>query len=80
MRLGRNHWHGAHVLSLLSILGTLPAGWRNQIFIIAMKLFGGGFYFRCRKVLNMRLFPNDKNGKAWDQNVMQKSYSVLLVQ
>ncbi|KAH9562005.1 hypothetical protein CY35_05G050300 [Sphagnum magellanicum] len=27
----------------------------------------------------MRLFPNDKNGKAWDQNVMQKSYSVLLV-
>lgn len=36
--------------------------------------------FICRKVLNMRLFPNDKNGKAWDQNVMQKSYSVLLVQ
>ncbi|CAK9876169.1 unnamed protein product [Sphagnum jensenii] len=35
--------------------------------------------FICRKVLNMRLFHNDKNGKAWDQNVMQKSYSVLLV-
>ncbi|KAI3887505.1 hypothetical protein MKX03_032014 [Papaver bracteatum] len=26
----------------------------------------------CRKVLNMRLFTNDKTGKAWDQNVMQK--------
>jgi hypothetical protein len=25
--------------------------------------------FICRKVLNMRLFPNEKNGKAWDQNV-----------
>ncbi|KAL4204684.1 hypothetical protein AMTRI_Chr01g111130 [Amborella trichopoda] len=33
----------------------------------------------CRKVLNMRLFPNEKNGKAWDQNVMQKHYEVLLV-
>ncbi|XP_010279191.1 PREDICTED: D-tyrosyl-tRNA(Tyr) deacylase [Nelumbo nucifera] len=33
----------------------------------------------CRKVLNMRLFPNDKTGKAWDQNVMQRNYGVLLV-
>ncbi|XP_047969919.1 D-aminoacyl-tRNA deacylase [Salvia hispanica] len=33
----------------------------------------------CRKVLNMRLFPNEKTGKAWDQNVMQKNYKVLLV-
>ncbi|MCL7029348.1 hypothetical protein MKW94_012593 [Papaver nudicaule] len=33
----------------------------------------------CRKVLNMRLFTNDKTGKAWDQNVMQKNYGVLLV-
>ncbi|GFZ06123.1 D-Tyr-tRNA(Tyr) deacylase family protein [Actinidia rufa] len=32
----------------------------------------------CRKVLNMRLFPNDKSGKNWDQNVMQKNYGVLL--
>ncbi len=44
--------------------------WLEKLnFIIAMKLFGGGFFFRCRKVLNMRLFPNEKNGKAWDQNV-----------
>ncbi|KAK1414550.1 hypothetical protein QVD17_30296 [Tagetes erecta] len=33
----------------------------------------------CRKVLNMRLFPNEQNGKTWDQNVMQKNYEVLLV-
>ncbi|XP_058195910.1 uncharacterized protein LOC131312158 isoform X1 [Rhododendron vialii] len=33
----------------------------------------------CRKVLNMRLFPNEKTGKNWDQNVMQRSYGVLLV-
>ncbi|KAL7089081.1 hypothetical protein ACP275_13G166500 [Erythranthe tilingii] len=33
----------------------------------------------CRKVLNMRLFPNDKTGKTWDQNVMQRNYEVLLV-
>ncbi|KAK6124368.1 hypothetical protein DH2020_041861 [Rehmannia glutinosa] len=24
----------------------------------------------CRKVLNMRLFPNEKTGKSWDQNVI----------
>ncbi|KAL0442697.1 UNVERIFIED_CONTAM: D-aminoacyl-tRNA deacylase [Sesamum latifolium] len=24
----------------------------------------------CRKVLNMRLFPNEKTGKTWDQNVI----------
>ncbi|KAJ8770385.1 hypothetical protein K2173_014999 [Erythroxylum novogranatense] len=33
----------------------------------------------CRKVLNMRLFPNDNTGKGWDLNVMQRNYSVLLV-
>ncbi|XAR59207.1 D-aminoacyl-tRNA deacylase [Bertholletia excelsa] len=33
----------------------------------------------CRKVLNMRLFPDDKTGKNWDQNVMQRNYGVLLV-
>ncbi|CAI9270006.1 unnamed protein product [Lactuca saligna] len=33
----------------------------------------------CRKVLNMRLFPNEKTGKTWDQSVMQKNYEVLLV-
>ncbi|KAL6992445.1 hypothetical protein U1Q18_010553 [Sarracenia purpurea var. burkii] len=33
----------------------------------------------CRKVLNMRLFSNEKTGKKWDQNVMQRNYGVLLV-
>lgn len=33
----------------------------------------------CRKLLNMRLFPNEKTGKTWDQNVMQKNLEVLLV-
>ncbi|XP_020575258.1 D-tyrosyl-tRNA(Tyr) deacylase [Phalaenopsis equestris] len=33
----------------------------------------------CRKVLNMRLFPNEKSGKAWDQSVMQRNFGVLLV-
>ncbi|MCD7448801.1 hypothetical protein HAX54_046647 [Datura stramonium] len=33
----------------------------------------------CRKVLNMRLFPNDDTGKTWDQSVVQKNYEVLLV-
>jgi len=33
---------------------------------------------RCRKVLNMRLFPNENSGKAWDHSVMQKNYQVLL--
>ncbi|XVE51423.1 hypothetical protein DITRI_Ditri02bG0039000 [Diplodiscus trichospermus] len=33
----------------------------------------------CRKVLNMRLFPNEGTGKGWDQNVMQRNYGVLLV-
>ncbi|KAL3519915.1 hypothetical protein ACH5RR_018064 [Cinchona calisaya] len=33
----------------------------------------------CRKVLNMRLFPNEKTGKTWDQNVMQKNLEILLV-
>ncbi|MCO5580800.1 hypothetical protein L7F22_034671 [Adiantum nelumboides] len=35
--------------------------------------------FICRKALNMRIFPNEQNGKAWDQSVMQRSYEVLLV-
>ncbi|XP_038710117.1 D-aminoacyl-tRNA deacylase [Tripterygium wilfordii] len=33
----------------------------------------------CRKVLSMRLFPNESTGKSWDQNVMQRNYEVLLV-
>ncbi|XP_010916049.1 uncharacterized protein [Elaeis guineensis] len=33
----------------------------------------------CRKVLNMRLFPNERSGKAWDQSVMQRNFGVLLV-
>ncbi|KAL8468153.1 hypothetical protein ACS0TY_031407 [Phlomoides rotata] len=33
----------------------------------------------CRKVLNMRLFPDENTGKNWDQSVMQKNYEVLLV-
>ncbi|GAU39115.1 hypothetical protein TSUD_320900 [Trifolium subterraneum] len=33
----------------------------------------------CRKVLNMRLFPNEDTGKAWDHSVMQRNYQVLLV-
>ncbi|KAJ8447973.1 hypothetical protein Cgig2_028849 [Carnegiea gigantea] len=33
----------------------------------------------CRKVLNMRLFPNEKTGRAWDHSVMQKNSGVLLV-
>ncbi|KAF6155964.1 hypothetical protein GIB67_039295 [Kingdonia uniflora] len=33
----------------------------------------------CRKVLNMRLFNNETTGRAWDQNVMQRNYEVLLV-
>ncbi|XP_041027706.1 D-aminoacyl-tRNA deacylase [Juglans microcarpa x Juglans regia] len=33
----------------------------------------------CRKVLNMRLFPNENTGRGWDQNVMQRNYEVLLV-
>ncbi|CAB78849.1 putative protein [Arabidopsis thaliana] len=35
--------------------------------------------YRCRKVLNMRLFSNETTGKGWDQNVMQRNYGVLLV-
>ncbi|CAH9130434.1 unnamed protein product [Cuscuta epithymum] len=33
----------------------------------------------CRKVLNMRLFPNKETGKTWDQSVLQKNYEILLV-
>ncbi|XP_068664304.1 uncharacterized protein [Aristolochia californica] len=35
--------------------------------------------YLCRKVLNMRLFPNDRSGKAWDQSVIQRSFEVLMV-
>eukprot|EP00268_Persea_americana_P047993 TRINITY_DN5036_c0_g1_i4.p1 TRINITY_DN5036_c0_g1~~TRINITY_DN5036_c0_g1_i4.p1 ORF type:complete len:113 (+),score=23.39 TRINITY_DN5036_c0_g1_i4:499-837(+) len=27
----------------------------------------------------MRLFPNDRSGKTWDQSVMQRKFEVLLV-
>ncbi|KAG1334962.1 putative D-aminoacyl-tRNA deacylase [Cocos nucifera] len=27
----------------------------------------------------MRLFPNERSGKAWDQSVMQRNFGVLLV-
>nr|POF02945.1 d-tyrosyl-trna(tyr) deacylase [Quercus suber] len=37
------------------------------------------YVYSCRKVLNMRLFPNESTGKGWDHNVMQKNYEVLLV-
>ncbi|CAI7799040.1 unnamed protein product [Closterium sp. NIES-54] len=33
----------------------------------------------CRKILNLRLWPNEKTGKAWDQSVSQRGYEVLLV-
>ncbi|KAG6419207.1 hypothetical protein SASPL_121423 [Salvia splendens] len=33
----------------------------------------------CCKVLNMRLFPSEKTGKAWYQNVMLNIFEVLLV-
>ncbi|KAH9309773.1 hypothetical protein KI387_037684, partial [Taxus chinensis] len=36
-------------------------------------------HYICKKVLNMRLFPNEKTGEAWDQSVMQRNYEVLLV-
>ncbi|BFI24202.1 D-aminoacyl-tRNA deacylase [Marchantia polymorpha subsp. ruderalis] len=35
--------------------------------------------YMCRKILNTKIFTNDDSGKAWDQNVMQKGYEVLLV-
>ncbi|VFQ89479.1 unnamed protein product [Cuscuta campestris] len=33
----------------------------------------------CRKVLNMRLFPNEETGKTWDLSVIQKNHEILLV-
>ncbi|KAG6497684.1 hypothetical protein ZIOFF_045588 [Zingiber officinale] len=33
----------------------------------------------CRKVLNMRLFPNLDTGKGWDLSVKQCNFGVLLV-
>ncbi|WVY93783.1 hypothetical protein V8G54_032871 [Vigna mungo] len=44
-----------------------------------LRPFHSNFKLPCRKVLNMRLFPNENSGKAWDHSVMQKSYQVLLV-
>ncbi|CAI5962863.1 unnamed protein product [Closterium sp. NIES-65] len=35
--------------------------------------------YMCRKILNLRLWPNQKTGKAWDQSVSQRGYEVLLV-
>lgn len=35
--------------------------------------------FMCRKVLNMRLWPNEESGRAWDQSVMQRGYELLVV-
>lgn len=28
------------------------------------------YVYSCRKVLNMRLFPNESTGKGWDHNVI----------
>lgn len=33
--------------------------------------------FRCRKVLNMRLFTNETTGRGWDQNVISPSFPFL---
>eukprot|EP00475_Leptophrys_vorax_P015180 TRINITY_DN21540_c0_g1_i2.p1 TRINITY_DN21540_c0_g1~~TRINITY_DN21540_c0_g1_i2.p1 ORF type:complete len:148 (-),score=5.33 TRINITY_DN21540_c0_g1_i2:47-427(-) len=33
----------------------------------------------CRKILNLRMWPNEKSGRAWDQSVSQRGYEVLLV-
>ncbi|KAK9085446.1 hypothetical protein Sjap_025857 [Stephania japonica] len=33
----------------------------------------------CRKVLNMRLFTNEKTGRAWDQNSIQNLYKNLCI-
>ncbi|GJP72558.1 hypothetical protein CLOP_g3276 [Closterium sp. NIES-67] len=35
--------------------------------------------YLCRKILNLRMWPNEKTGRAWDQSVSQKGYEVLLV-
>ncbi|KAK9814778.1 hypothetical protein WJX72_011337 [[Myrmecia] bisecta] len=35
--------------------------------------------FICRKILRGRLFTNGENDRAWDQNVVQKGYGVLVV-
>lgn len=37
------------------------------------------FIYRCRKVLNMRLFPNDTTGKSWDRNVCAKLPAFLVL-
>ncbi|KAE9591689.1 putative D-aminoacyl-tRNA deacylase [Lupinus albus] len=36
-------------------------------------------FLRCRKVLNMRLFPNQNTSKTWDHSVIHKNYQLLLV-
>ncbi|KAK8914017.1 hypothetical protein KSP39_PZI024189 [Platanthera zijinensis] len=51
------------------------AGWTQSGDVDEAPADGGS----CRKVLNMRLFPNEKSGKAWDLNVMQRNFGVLLV-
>ncbi|KAL5575512.1 hypothetical protein UlMin_017211 [Ulmus minor] len=40
--------------------------------------FDSDAVYICRKVLNMRLFPNETSGRGWDQNVMPRNYEVLL--
>eukprot|EP00884_Botryococcus_braunii_P019168 jgi/Botrbrau1/5935/Bobra.0366s0109.1 len=35
--------------------------------------------FIARKILNARLFVNPENGRAWDTNVVQLGYEILLV-
>ncbi|KAF8643739.1 hypothetical protein HU200_066805 [Digitaria exilis] len=35
--------------------------------------------FICRKVLNMRLFPNENTGKVWDQSVSLRSILTRIV-
>eukprot|EP00727_Mastigamoeba_balamuthi_P000540 m51a1_g10483 putative d-tyrosyl-trna deacylase-like (170) ;mRNA; r:44045-44873 len=35
--------------------------------------------FILRKITGLRLWDNDKNGKKWDQSVVQKNYEILLV-
>eukprot|EP00850_Spirogloea_muscicola_P017410 SM000149S01345 [mRNA] locus=s149:278184:279964:+ [translate_table: standard] len=35
--------------------------------------------FICRRVLNMRLWPDEATGKAWDKSVVQRNYEVLIV-
>eukprot|EP01026_Neomeris_dumetosa_P074344 TRINITY_DN7724_c0_g1_i1.p2 TRINITY_DN7724_c0_g1~~TRINITY_DN7724_c0_g1_i1.p2 ORF type:complete len:161 (+),score=19.02 TRINITY_DN7724_c0_g1_i1:89-571(+) len=33
----------------------------------------------CRKLLNLRVWPDSNNGKAWQMNVQQLNYEILFV-